>query len=63
MFNGIVRARLHQTSAQTQSQHCDDASDTALIEINGVALEWIANHFGATPLISMRAVSHVSSQH
>ena len=30
---------LHQTSVKTQSQRCDDASDTAHIEINGVAPE------------------------
>ena len=28
------RTRLHQAQALTQNQHCDDASDTALIEIN-----------------------------
>ena len=32
-----VRARLHQASASMQSQHCDEADDTALIEINGIA--------------------------
>ena len=32
-----LRARLHQTSASTLQQHCDDACDTVLIEINGIA--------------------------
>ena len=31
---GVNRA-LHQASASTQSQRCDDTIDTALIEING----------------------------
>ena len=30
-----IRARLHQASASTQSQHCNDACEIALIEING----------------------------
>ena len=30
-----VKARLHQASASTQSQCCDDPCDIALIEING----------------------------
>ena len=30
-----VRTRLHQASASTQSQHCDNACNIALIEING----------------------------
>ena len=60
-----VRARLHQASVSTQSQHCSDTCDTALIEINGnkgSLQNGVATHFGATPLISMRAVSQVSLQ-
>ena len=34
---GVVRARLHQASASTLQQLCDDASNSALIEINGDA--------------------------
>ena len=30
-----LRARLHQASASTQSQGCDDARNTGLIENNG----------------------------
>ena len=34
-----LRAYLHQASASTQSQHCDDDSNTALVETNGVTSE------------------------
>ena len=34
-----LRARLHQSSASTQSQRCHEAGDTAFVEINGVAPE------------------------
>ena len=40
-----LRARLHQASPSTRSQRCDDASDTALIEINGVSPEWVETPF------------------
>ena len=40
-----LRARLHQASVSMQCQRCNDASDTALIEINGVTQEWIATPF------------------
>ena len=38
-----VRAFLHQVSASTLRQRCDDASDTVLMENNGVAPEWGCN--------------------
>ena len=41
----LIRVRLHQTSASTLRQLCDDASDTALIENNGVASKWVAALF------------------
>ena len=31
-----IKARLHQVSTSVQSQRCDDASDTVLIQNNGV---------------------------
>ena len=34
-----VRVHLHQASASTLQQLCDDASNTALIENNGIAPE------------------------
>ena len=37
-------------------QLCDDTSDTAIVENNGVAPDWVATHFQVTPLFSMRAV-------
>ena len=40
-----VRARLHKASVSMQSQCCFDVSDTAVIEINGVAPEWVATPF------------------
>ena len=43
--NVFMKARLHQTSALMQSQRCDDASDTAVIEKNGVAPKWVAAPF------------------
>ena len=43
-------------------QRCDDASDSALIENNGVAWKWCCNHFGVAPFISMREVVLVLSQ-
>ena len=57
-----LRAHLHQASASTQSQHWDDACDTALIEINGnkeLLQNGVATHFGVTPFFSMRAMSQV----
>ena len=38
-----VRARLHQASASTLRQLSDDASNSVLVEINGVASEWGCN--------------------
>ena len=40
-----VRARLHQASASMLRQLCDDATDSAHIEINGDAWKWVANPF------------------
>ena len=40
-----LKARLHQTSQSTLRQLCDDASDTVLVEHNGVTLEWGCNPF------------------
>ena len=37
---GSFRAHLHQASASTLRQLCDEASDSVLIENNGVVLEW-----------------------
>ena len=36
----MLRTRLHQASASTLQQLCDDASDSVLIENNGAASEW-----------------------
>ena len=46
---------------ERQRQCCDDASDTSLIEYNGVARERVCNHSGATPLYSMTEVPLASS--
>ena len=54
--------RVHQASASRQSQCCDDATDIAFIEINGVAPKWVATP-SWSDLISMSAVSQASSQH
>ena len=58
IHNEKIRARLHQASASTR---CDDASDTALIEINGSKQS--CSQFGVTPLFSMSAMLQVSLQH
>ena len=39
-----VRARLHQASASTLRQLCNDATGSVLIENNGVTPEWAATH-------------------
>ena len=52
------RSHLHQTSASKQSQRCDDAKDTALIENKS---HGCATHSGVTQLFSMRVVSLASS--
>ena len=35
-------ARLHQASATTPRQLCDEASDSVLMENNGVDSKWVA---------------------
>ena len=65
MFLCVRRSRgeiVHQTSASTLQQLCDDASDTVLIENNGVTPEWAATYFLLTPLFSMRTESLGSLQ-
>ena len=37
-----LRAHIHQVSASMLQQLCDDATDTVLIENNGVAQKWVA---------------------
>ena len=54
LLRELESSHLHQTSTSTLLQLCDDACDTVLIEISGVALEWVATQFQASPLISMR---------
>ena len=62
-----IMARLHQASGSMHSQRCDDASDTALMEINGNKLEslqnGVATHFLPYPFFSVRARSQASSPH
>ena len=43
-------------------QLCDEASDTVLIENNGITKNGLLPQSGATPLFSMRTISLVSSQ-
>ena len=40
-----IRARLHQASASTKSQRCNDACNIALIEISGVTPKCVATPF------------------
>ena len=55
----MFRVCLHQASALTQSQCCDDVGDTDLIEINGFGPESVANpipeRLHLFPLFSMTA--------
>ena len=55
MFERTPRARLHQALAPTLRYFCNDASDSVLIENNGVTPEWVATHFQVTPLFPMSA--------
>ena len=43
----MVRAHLHQASASTLRQLCDDDSSTVLIENNRVAPKWVCNLFSS----------------
>ena len=44
-YNYRVRSRLYQASASTQSQCSGDACNIALIDIRGVAPEWVVTPF------------------
>ena len=44
-FDSFLMARLHRALASTLLPLCDDASDTILIENNGVAPQWDCNPF------------------
>ena len=46
-----LRARLHQASPSTLRQLCDDACDSVVIEINGIAPEWVCNPFSSDPTV------------
>ena len=46
-FNESFRFSLHQESASTLRQLCDDAYNFVLIEISGVAPEWFCNPFSS----------------
>ena len=46
-----LRAHLHQTSVSTLQQLCDDASDSVLIENNGVTAEWGCNSFSSDSIV------------
>ena len=54
----ILRVSLHQASASTLRQLCDDTSDTVWIENNGVALEW-----GCSPFFNNSIVLNENSIH
>ena len=46
-----VRAHLHQVSVSMLQELCNDASDTVLIENNGVASEWVATPFWSDSIV------------
>ena len=45
VLKGLLRVRFYQAKASNQSQCCDAACDTVLIEINGVTPEWVTTSF------------------
>ena len=47
----VSRARLHQGSALTLQQLCDDSSNSVLIENNGVTPEWGCNLFSSDSIV------------
>ena len=57
-----VRARLHQVSASMLRQLCYDASDSVLIDNNGVTCNGLQCHSGAAPLFLMKTVLLASLQ-
>ena len=58
----IIRARLHQASASTLRQLCNDSCNSVLIENNGITWKWVAIHSGVTPLFSMKTELLTSSK-
>ena len=46
------RACLHQASATTLRQLCDDANNTVLIENNGVTRKWVATPFWSDSIVT-----------
>ena len=46
-----VHKVLHQASASTLRQLCDDASDSVLIENNGVTQNWSCNPILNDPIV------------
>ena len=46
-----IRVHLHHVSALTLRQLCNDASDSVLIENNGVALGWGYNPFSSDSIV------------
>ena len=56
---GCFRARLHQALASTLLQLYDNASDTVLIENNGVVPEWGCNPFRVTLVFNENSITSV----
>ena len=46
-----LKTRLHKASESTLRQLCDDASDTVLVEHNGVTLDWGCNPFSSNSIV------------
>ena len=49
-----LKAGLQQVSVSTLRQLSDDASDSVLIESNGVAPEWGCNPFSSNSIVTVR---------
>ena len=47
----ILRAHLYQASVSTLRQLCDDASDTVLMQNNGVARKWVVALFRSDSIV------------
>ena len=60
-INGAVKNTKRQ--GQRRDRLCNDASDSVLIENNGVASDWVCNPFSSEYQFSMRKESQASPQH
>ena len=56
------RVRLHQASASTLRELCEDTSNRILIESNGVTQEWAATHFQDSIVFNENRIASVITE-